>query len=340
MPTEPEISEETSSEKNAEIPDEEKPEISEKNTTSEEPEKSTTEEPEKSATENAAPDKKKDREYKKRSENHEDLHKVIVTNIKSGTSVEELRDWLMEKVPELSTEDFIDAADIKIQQRQRNGFAFLTLKDTLTVDKCIAELYKLDDRERKLRENTIHVKRTVPKQMLQKNGNHHRARTKKMFVANLPRSMTVEELEAELRKIIDPLCKDKVLGFAESYQIIVMKDRKTKERTSEARGIAFVHLTNEHLADKLGILFGYGGVEIGGRKIDIKKDCGNYPTVVNGYQQQQDASYQGNYQPPQGYGWYFDGYGGYYGYDQNAYYPGYNQEGWQQVYSPGQQQVH
>jgi len=263
----------------------------------------------------------------------ERLRKVIMTNIKKDTTPEEIKSCLVEKTG--IAESNIVSVEIRepYNKDKPTVLADVVFDCARITDQCISNLYKHDDKERQLKENTMNMRRSIP-DFIKKNARMKEsmmAKSKKLFVASLPKEGC--DLEEELTKLIGPLAdseETQILGTIESYQVIVEKDPVTGERTKTPKGFAFIHVSSEHLADKLAIQCG-GGFEIGGRRIDFKKNVdaegrggrggmrgrgGFAPRGGRGgYAAQQQW---GGYPPQHGYGGYppQPAYGGY---EQQAY---------------------
>merc|ERR1711925_18002 len=112
------------------------------------------------------------------------------------------------------------------------------------------------------------------------------------------------------------------------------KEPTTGARLTTPKGFAFIHVSSEHLADKLAIQCG-GGFEIGGRRIDFKKNID-----ADGRAARRGMRGQGGYAAQQQWGGYsgFPPQPAYGGYGQPAYGGGYGQ---QQAYGGyGQQQAY
>lgn len=226
------------------------------------------------------------------AEDCEDLSKVMVMNLKQTVTKESLEQFLIEKCRShvlLSSADF---KEIKVMDKGgKNKYAFVTFTTTSATDHMIAALYSMPDEERKLEDNTIQVKRAVPRSLMnleQETGinKNWNAVTKKLFLANLPKTATksknAEDLETIIGGAIGPDCP---LGKVAEYQVVMTK--KDGADTEECRGIAFIKLESrdgvseadkekdklpEHLADKLAIQFG-NKFDVGGRKVDLKKNA-------------------------------------------------------------------
>lgn len=215
----------------------------------------------------------------------ERLRTVMMTNITRDTTLPELKSWLVEKTG-------IAVRNIRnIQIREPYNkekptvLAEIIFDSTRATDQCIANLYKFDERERQLKENTMNMHRAIP-EFIKKNTRHKEskmAQTRKLFVSCLPKEGY--NLEQELTKYIGSLVdseETQILGEIKKYHVIMEKDPLTNEPIDGLpKGIAFIYVSSEHLADKLAIQCG-GGFEIGGRRIDFKKSVDNEARNVPG----------------------------------------------------------
>merc|ERR1712150_147095 len=160
------------------------------------------------------------------------------------------------------------------------------------------------------------VNRAVPKDH-QNPGAHER--TKKLFIANLPKHNCTEE---ELKSFFDQRHPSKY-GVIDSVQLIKKKG-DNGEKLEENKGFGFIMVSCEDLADKMAIQ--HNSFEFGGRRIELKKSVpsnegGGYQKRGRGgrggqrggygydmgYQQQQ----YNQWADPYGYGGYYDYSGGY-----------------------------
>jgi len=224
------------------------------------------------------------------AEDCEDLSKVMVMNLNKTVTKETLEQFLIEKCRSMVVLTSADFKEIKVMENTKGGknnYAFVTFTTTSATDHTIAALYSMPDEERKLEDNTIQIKRAVPKSMMNLEQNKNwGAVTKKLFLANLPKTATksknIEDLETIIGAAIGPDCP---LGKVAEYQVVMAK--KDGAETEECRGIAFIKLESregvadedkekdklpEHLADKLAIQFG-NAFNVGGRSVDLKKNA-------------------------------------------------------------------
>lgn len=250
------------------------------------------------------------------------LHKVVMTNLKKDTTKEELQAWLTENTG--VAESSILSIEIKEPQNKEKttNFAEIVFNSTRSTDETIANLYKIDEKERKFKDNTMNMTRSIP-DFIKNNEWMHRckmAKSKKLFIANLPK--TNQDLEGELKKHIGSLVESEetqILGTIETYQVIFDKDASGNRIENSPKGYAFIHVSSEQLADKLAIQCG-GGFDIGGRRVDLKKNVdGEGRGGMRGGRGGSRGGFRGGrggfapppqwgYGPPQGYG-YGQGYG-------------------------------
>lgn len=222
------------------------------------------------------------------ADDSEDLSKVMVMNLNKTVTKETLEQFLVEKCSQvnLTSADFKEIKVMENTKGGKNNYAFVTLTTTSATDHMIAALYSIADEDRKLEDNTIQVKRAVPKKMMNlEQEKNWGAVTKKLFLANLPKtaskSKNMEDLETIIGGAIGPDCP---LGKVGEYQVVMVKADGAE--TEQCRGIAFVKLDSrdgvsdadkekdklpEHLADKLAIQFG-NPFNVGGRSVDLKKN--------------------------------------------------------------------
>lgn len=294
------------------------------------------------------------------AEDCEDLSKAMVTNLARTVTSESLQQFLIDKCSsqiQLSAADFKEIKIMDKSKENKQNFAFVTFTTCAAIDYAISALYSMPDSERKLEDNTLQIRRAVPRDM--KNNaqqvKNWDSRTKKIFIASLPKSIKKAELLEELETIIGgAVGADCPLGKIAKYEIVPDKDDAEKHK-----GIGFIHLESrdgvpeadkakdrlpEHLADKLAIKFG-NPFTIGGRAIDLKKNDETGAAgrggarggmglgrgaagrggrgrgmPAGGYAAGSYGQYPGSYDPYAAYGGYaMQGYPGYGGYPAQAY---------------------
>jgi len=201
----------------------------------------------------------------------ERLHKVIMSNITKTTTEEQVKEFLKEKC-EITDSNIVSCAlRAPANKEKPTVLAEVIFDSTLTTDTCISKLYAFDDKERQLDTHTMNMRRALP-DYLKRDPTlklHALARSTKLSVANLPKSgYDKSKLEEELKSRIDPLVESEgtnILGGIKDYEV------RLERGTENVKGIAFINVTSEHIADKLSIQCG-GGFDIGGRRIALKKN--------------------------------------------------------------------
>jgi len=251
----------------------------------------------------------------------EAMKKLYVRGIAKDATDEEFKEFF-----ETQSEGSVtEVAIIRKDGEQKFHFGFVTFAESELIDKL---LLKRDDL--KFKDNALSVNRAVPK-----NNNSPGAhdRTKKLFIANVPKQGVSEDDLMKYFKARHP----EEYGTIESVELVKKKDEEGN-KTEENRGFGFVMVSSEDMADKMCIQ--HASFEFGGRKIELKKSSppggeggrggrggrggGKMSGGYGGY-----GGYGGGYgaggYPAAGYGGY--GYGGY------GYGGGYG-GGYGQRYSP------
>merc|ERR1712168_420750 len=231
--------------------------------------------------------------------NNEEMRKVFVANIPEDSSDDELKTFF----------EGICCGTISEQMIIRKGdkksiFGFVTFENSEIVDEVLLQRSSL-----KFKGRDLEVNRAVPKNNTWV-GAHEK--TKKLFIANLPKGRTEDELTAyfEARH-------PKKYGCIESIRL-VKKKNDDGSPTDENKGYGFVEVSSEDMADKMSIQ--HSTFQFGGRKIELKKSVAsgdaprgrgrgrgapNGAVRGRGGRGGQMQSYTGNYG-----GSYDDGYGG------------------------------
>jgi len=196
-------------------------------------------------------------------------------------------------------------------------YGFITFCDADNIDECFKK------RPHVLKGKTMDVHHAVPKNDSVPNAKH---KTKKLFVANIPKILNKEEypdttLKDELEKFMKAKFPNEEYGKIEKVQLVMKKDEQGNA-TDECKGFGFIEVSSEDFADKISLMLQF--FEFCGRKCEIKKSDpkssggpgGGRPNMGRGgYQQYQQGYGQGGY----GYDAY-SGYGG--GYYGGGYYGG------------------
>jgi len=239
-------------------------------------------------------------ETPKDRESKQDSRKIFVGGLTPSTTEDELKQHF-EKY------GTIEQVEIVKKESSQRMFGFVTYDKMDTCDEVFLE------RPHKLGDNNLEVKRAVPK------GNTLPAftlKTKKLFIANLPKDITQDKIKSAL---LDG--HDERYGTIETIQLIMEKDSEGKP-TDVCKGYGFITCSSEDMADKLALLF--CNFECEGRKIEVKKSepkpreqgmgrgGGGMQGYWGGYQHYNPYAYGGY--GPYGYG---SGYGWGQGYGQN-----------------------
>jgi len=152
--------------------------------------------------------------------------------------------------------------DQTIVRKEKKSFGFLTFEKSGLIDEIL-----LKRKELLLNGKTLDVNRAVPKDSTAPGA---REKTKKLFIANLPKADCTEE---DLKKFFEER-HDPKYGTIESVQLIKKKD-KSGNKTEENKGFGFVMVSSEDMADKMAIQ--HASFEFGGRKIELKKSVPTEP---------------------------------------------------------------
>ena len=182
----------------------------------------------------------------------EEMKKVFV----GGISLESTEDELKQYFEEMCGGSVTDTVIIKKDSDKKSHFGFLTFETSDLVDEVLLKREQLNFKGRQL-----DVNRAVPKNNTTP-GAHER--TKKLFIANLPKSNCSDDDLMNYFKHRHP----KKYGTIESIQLIKQKD-KDGNKLPENKGYGFVMVSSEDLADKMAIQ--HATFEFGGRKIELKK---------------------------------------------------------------------
>jgi len=204
-------------------------------------------------------------------------------------------------------------------------YGYLTFDTSNLIDELIHK-----EKDLILKGMTLEVNRAPPKDPNQKGS--PRTRTKKLFVAGVPKSGLVED---DLKQYLE--CRHNTkYGTIESVQFIKKKDEAGK-LLDENKGFGFVTVSSEHLADTMAIQ--HASIEVNGIKLEMKKSDSDRsatggPRGGRGGRGGQRggrgaAHYGGGYggYGAYGYGGGYGGWGGVYSYDSYGGYPQYPQYG-------------
>jgi len=238
---------------------------------------------------------------------NEEMRKIYVSGIPIDVTEEDVKS-LFEKV---SGGTVTDVAIVKKEGEKRSHFGFATFETSELVDEVLLQRGSL-----KLNDKELSVNRAVPKN-IKTPGAHER--TKKLFIANLPKTST----EDELRSFFEAR-HPKKYGTIEQIQLIKKKG-DDGAKLDENKGYGFVMVSSEDMADKMSIQ--HATFHFGGRKIELKKSV---PTNDGGGRGRGRGAKMG--MPGRGgYGAQYAGYGGYGGGYDAGFGAGYGYGG----YNPG-----
>jgi len=182
----------------------------------------------------------------------EEMRKVFVGGVPSDAQDEDFK-ALFEKV---SGGTVAEAQIVrKDGQAGKSLFGFVTFQTSEQVDDLLLNRASL-----LLNGKNLDVNRAVPKNDKWIGA---REKTKKLFIANLPRDAKEDQLELYLKKR-----HPEKYGKIESIQLIKEKN-EDGSRKDINKGYGFVFVTSEDMADKMAIQ--HNTFEFGGRKIEMKK---------------------------------------------------------------------
>lgn len=182
----------------------------------------------------------------------DEMKKIFVGGIPVDSKDEEIKEFL-EKI---SGGSIIEQVFIRKENEKKSHFGFVTFSSSAEVDSVLSKRKELN-----FNGKTLDVNRAVPKNNTTP-GAHEK--TKKLFIANLPKSNCSEE---DLKKYFEAR-HDPDFGTIESVQLIKKKDEKGN-KLEENKGYGFIMVSSEDMADKMAIQ--HATFEFGGRKIELKK---------------------------------------------------------------------
>merc|ERR1711973_201160 len=182
----------------------------------------------------------------------EEMKKVFVGGVPSDAQDEDFK-ALFEKV---SGGTVAESQIVRKEgQSGKSLFGFVTFQTSEQVDDLLLNRASL-----LLNGKDLDVNRAVPKNDKWIGA---REKTKKLFIANLPRDAKEDQLQAYLEKR-----HPEKYGKIESIQLIKEKN-EDGSRKDINKGYGFVFVTSEDMADKMAIQ--HNTFEFGGRKIEMKK---------------------------------------------------------------------
>jgi len=236
----------------------------------------------------------------------EDMKKLFVSKIPLDVTDEEVKSFL----EGICGGNITEMTVIHKPGAKTYNFGFFIFESSHLVDEVI---YK--EKELILNNTTLQVNRACPKNEYQ-TGAHHK--TKKLFVAGVPKSGITEE---ELKQHFDSI-HDSKYGTVESVQFVKVKDEEGKV-TEENKGFGFVIVSSEHLADTMSIQ--HATLEFNGHSLKMKKSDRDGKPGQGGRGRGRGAYQYGGYGGFGGYGGYggYGGWGGYGYYDSYGVYPQY-----------------
>lgn len=174
------------------------------------------------------------------------MRKVYIAGIPSTVQDDELKSLLE------SLAGTCQLSIVRKEEQKKSLFGFAVFETSEQVDELLLNRESL-----KLNDKALDVNRAVPKTNTW-HGAHEK--TKKLFIANLPRNTTEEELR-EYFKARHPT----KYGEVESIKLIKKRDTGGTENL----GYGFIEVSCEDLADKMAIQHNH--FTFGGRNIELKK---------------------------------------------------------------------
>merc|ERR1712142_776993 len=185
---------------------------------------------------------------------NEEMRKIFVSGIPSDAQDEEFKSFF-EGICEGTVTDS-QIVRKEGQSEKKNLFGFATFETSELVDEVLLKRSSLTFNGKELE-----VNRAVPKNN-KWIGAHEK--TKKLFIANLPKDTKEDDLMAYL-----VARHPKKYGTIESIQLIKVKN-EDGSRQDVNKGYGFVFVSSEDMADKMAIQ--HATFEFGGRKIELKKN--------------------------------------------------------------------
>jgi len=235
------------------------------------------------------------------------MKKLFVSKIHTSVTDEELQFFL----EGICGGNITDMQIIRKPDAKSYHYGYLTFDTSNAIDELIHK-----EKELMLKGMVLEVNRAPPKDPNQKTS--PRTRTKKLFVAGVPKSGLVED---DLKQYLE--CRHDIkYGTIESVQFIKKKD-EAGNLLEENKGFGFVTVSSEHLADTMAIQ--HCSVQINGIKLEIKKSDSDRSASVG--PRRGRGGQRGGQR-----GWH-GAYGGGYGYGSYGYGSAYNHPGWGGAYS-------
>jgi len=225
---------------------------------------------------------------------NEEMRKVFIGGVPTDAKDDEIK-ALLETTSGGAISDF----QIVRKDNQKVPFGFAVFETSEQVDDLLLARESLS-----LNGKTLDVNRAVPKDNTWVGA---REKTKKLFIANLPKDTNEDDLMNYFKKR-----HPEKYGTIESLQLIKEKN-DDGSRKDINKGYGFVFVSSQDMADKMAIQ--HMTFEFGGRKIELKKSVvsgrggrgrGRGGMMRGGH----GGGFQGGY-PQGGYGGYGGGYDGY-----------------------------
>jgi len=233
---------------------------------------------------------------------NEEMRKIFVSGIPADAQDDEFKSFFEGICKGVVTEHQIVKKEG--QSEKKDVFGFVTFQTSELVDEVLLQRESLH-----FQGKVLNVNRAVPKNSTWIGA---RERTKKLFIANLPKNTKEEELQAYL-KARHPA----KYGTIESIQLVKVKN-DDGSKSDVNRGYGFIFVSSEDMADKMAIQ--HATFMYGGRKIELKKNvesAGNEGGRGRGRGRGGDKGMRGGRGGGQ-----FQGYGGYGAADPYAGYGG------------------
>jgi len=187
--------------------------------------------------------------------NNDEMRKIVVIGIPSDAEDGAFKSFFEEKSGGTVTHCSIVRKEG--QSEKKDLMAFVTFETSELVDEVLLKRGSLSFNGKELE-----VSRAIPKSIEWVGA---REKTKKLFIANLPK----DTKEDDLMKYLKARHPSKY-GTIESVQLIKEKNPADGSRTEVNRGYGFIFVSSEDMADKMSIQ--HANFTFGGRKIELKKN--------------------------------------------------------------------
>ena len=183
----------------------------------------------------------------------DEMKKLYVGGIASDSKDEDFKAFF----DGVSDDGVADYMIMRADNRMRK-FGFVTFTSSELIDEILLKRSSLI-----FNSKTLDVNRAVPRSDSGR-GRGSQVRTKKLFIANLPKTGCSEK---DLRTYFEARHPTKY-GTIESIQLMKTKDGEGN-RTEENKGFGFIVVSTEDMADKMAIQ--HAIFEFGGRKVQLRK---------------------------------------------------------------------